>query len=330
MRTLFIAGKYVFLAMIITGSFYLISCGESEVGNSIGSHAVIEGRVFTSDNNGKPTPVQGASIVLTKIQPNGAVEKVCVSTAYSDKTGYFRVKTDAFNIAHLVVVAKHHDNTWKETLNAPLTADSRIEDIRIDEETTVETEIYNRLKLVGKHEKITIAEIESYVDFSIAQAIVQQPVEIANLAESIFEEITQDPHQAISEIQPKIQQFQGVIIRRSSPEAIPFQELSSARVFLRVKGDVPLTENARRILDSFAKQFGTYTGNRSVIIKIHKQNAQTTVNRDISGAISKDQELLIEQLKNRIRMDINNLHQADIHLTIGIYLHNPPSSLETV
>jgi hypothetical protein len=92
---------------------------------------------------------------------------------------------------------------------------------------------------------------------------------------------------------------------------------------LQVSGDVPLTDNARELLDIFARRFGTVQGNEKLKIVAKKTRTSTRVNEEISGSLSTSQRELVQQLKHRMLRDFEETNRVDIRLEIRVFLYQP-------
>jgi hypothetical protein len=92
---------------------------------------------------------------------------------------------------------------------------------------------------------------------------------------------------------------------------------------LQVSGDVPLTDNARELLDIFARRFGTVQGNEKLKIVAKKTRTSTRVNEEISGSLSASQRELVQQLKHRMLRDFEETNRVDIRLEIRVFLYQP-------
>lgn len=328
------AGKYVILILLYCGSFFLNSCANETVPETRPLMAVIEGKVLETENN-DTVPVPGASVVVTRIHSNGLVENVSASKAYTDKSGYFRIRTEAFDEPHLVIVAKNYDKIWKTTLSEPLGPDSPVANVVLNAESTVETEIFNRLKIVGKHSAVSFHDIEQTVTIENARKLLDNAVEIAKMAESILHRINNNRDMEISS-------NEGILsnisirhnARSSSDKIVPAIHARSEetkivrtqkdpRIFLQVSGDVPLTDNARELLDIFARRFGTVQGNEKLKIVAKKTRTSTRVNEEISGSLSASQRELVQQLKHRMLRDFEETNRVDIRLEIRVFLYQP-------
>jgi len=330
------AGKYVMLALLICGSFFPNSCAEKVVPETMPSMAVIEGKVLDTENE-STVPVPGASVVITRIHPNGLVENVTSSKAYTDKSGYFKVQTEVFDEPHLVVVAKNYNKIWKTTLIEPLEPESRVTNVVLNAESTVETEIFNRLRIVGKQSAVSFNDIEQTVTIDNARKLLNNAVEIAKMAESILQRVSHNLDTHFSKNQSKSLEISFRQEKQKASENIYpvlYAQLSNdklavkrddPRIFLQVSGDVPLTDNAREILDVFAKRFGTVHGNKELKIVAKKTRITTRVNEEISGSLSASQRELIQQLKHRMQNDFEEIDRVDIRLEIRVFLYQPDS-----
>lgn len=330
------AGKYVILILLICGSFFLNSCAKETVPETSPLMAVIEGKVLETEHN-TTVPVPGASVVITRIHSNGLVENVTSAKAYTDKSGYFKIQTEVFDESHLVVVAKNYDKIWKTTLIEPLTPGSNVTNVILNAESTVETEIFNRLKIVGKQSAVSFYYIEQTVTLENARKLLDNAVEIAKMAESILHRVHNNLDISVSNYQNKSHEIstprdgkasstqRNPAIYIQSPNNKRVAHRDDPRIFLQVSGDVPLTDNAREILDIFARRFGTVNGNRELKIVAKKTRIATRVNEEISGTLSSGQRELIQQLKHRMQNDFEEIDRVDIRLEIRVVLYQPDS-----
>mgnify|MGYP006289432867 FL=1 len=330
------AGKYVILVLLIGGSFFLNSCAQETVPETSPVMAVIEGKVLDGEND-TFVPVPGASVVITRIHSNGLVENVTTSKAYTDKSGYFKIQTEAFDEPHLVIVAKNYDKIWKTTLIDPLEPESNVSNVVLNAESTVETEIFNRLKIVGKHSAVSFNDIEQTVTIDNARTLIDNAVEIAKMAESILHRVRNNLDINLSKYEDKSLEISArqndqtpsdnvypAIYTQSSNNTLVGQQ-DDPRIFLQVSGDVPLTDNAREILDIFARRFGTVHGNKELKIVAKKTRIATRVNEEISGSLSVSQRELIQQLKYRMHNDFEEIDRVGIRLEIRVFLYQPDS-----
>lgn len=174
-------GNNLFLAVIITTSFFLASCSKDDNPmESGGGTAKVAGRI--SSSNGLPkalsktgsvettVSVQGAAVILAQVQADGSLKTVSTQTVQTDIAGKFVVETNLSGAANLVVVATQNAAEWRAIVSSTVQNGSTVYAPPLCEESTTETNLYIKLVSQGRADNIDAADLKILLN---AQAALQ-------------------------------------------------------------------------------------------------------------------------------------------------------------
>ncbi len=157
----------------------LISCSKSSVDSNVGATSKISGRVTESNGlksaslkSGQATAgVQGATVIIAKVQANGSLNTVSTQSVQTDVDGKFVIETTMSSVRNLIVVASKNTSEWKTVVSAEVKSGTTVYAQPLTTETTAEAEVYARLIATGKTNVISQTDVQLYVNADVATQI---------------------------------------------------------------------------------------------------------------------------------------------------------------
>lgn len=98
------------------------------------------------------------------------------------------METNADNVSNLVVIATKGSNTWKAVVSATVRNGITVYAPPLNDETTVEAEVYTKIKAEGANE-VSFADVAANINSEVAAQVKGNPSAIAELAASIKAEV---------------------------------------------------------------------------------------------------------------------------------------------
>lgn len=131
--------------------------------------------------------VDSAIVFLTRVKTDGSIEVISSDSALTDHSGGFVIETAVNGESNLVVQAEKNGDTWKGVVSAAVQHGSTVNAQPLNIETTVEAEVYSRVKAHGKSDLVLYTDVAMQTDSSIALAIQNNANAINNFAVAIEE-----------------------------------------------------------------------------------------------------------------------------------------------
>ncbi len=198
-------GNNLFLAVIITTSFFLASCSKDDNPmESGGGTAKVAGRI--SSSNGLPktlsktgsvetvSSVQGAAVILAQVQADGSLKTVSTQTVQTDIAGKFVVETNLSGAANLVVVATQGAAEWRAIISSTVQSGSTVYAPPLCSESTTETNLYIKLVSQGRADNIDAADLKILLNAQAALHIngnAQAETDFINALQAQYQATTQ-------------------------------------------------------------------------------------------------------------------------------------------
>ncbi|MEW6702084.1 MAG: hypothetical protein AB1298_05140 [Bacteroidota bacterium] len=170
------AGNNLFLAVIITTSFFLASCSkDNNPLESGGSTSKVAGRISPStgsattlskSGNAETTqaPVQDATVILAQVQADGSLKTVSTKSVQTDAAGKFVVETNLSGVNNLVVVATKGEAQWKAIVSSTVQSGNTVYAPPLNMESTTETNLYIKLVSQGRANSIDATDLKILLD----------------------------------------------------------------------------------------------------------------------------------------------------------------------
>jgi hypothetical protein len=365
-------GKFTLILLLLVGSFFLFHCSQESVEEVHQPLTIIHGSVL-SDGKEKSQKqgIPNASVVVTKIHDNGVVENITHEPTFTDEQGEFIIKTAARDAGNLVLVAKLNGKQWKAITKDKPEDNQKIIEITLTDETTIETEVFNRIKTIQNYHEVKISDIQKKITPEIARKVKGNVVAIAKLAELIYQEITDEnldnvtvisgkeisftanqdkyspcektniiKNELKSHLQPHLRDDHDNLHNRINNDNLTIKSTfntalllcddlaiqrltnkTERRVLLQVEGDVPMSDQARQILENLMQMFGTYSENESISLEILKKNNTVHLYDSIDGNLSYYQKSIYERLIRQIKTDFKLLDKDNIRLEVKVNIY---------
>jgi len=254
----------------------LASC-ENPSTVSQADYSVVKGRI--ADENAQAgmakatSDVKDVAVFLARVRTDGSMETVSQETVHTDASGRFAIRTRVENENNLIVVASRGAAQWRAVVSGNLENGKTTYCAPLSRETTVETEVYSRIRLYNDTKTITYADIQHQISPRVAAEVYGDAVAISQIASSIetgFQaqnsiflsdsgDVTESEMAAIAEAKAELQsQFDAQLYHSSSDH--PDKQLT--RMF--INGYLEAYSNAGVNLENYAKsQAVAYTAVRS-------------------------------------------------------------------
>jgi hypothetical protein len=160
----------VFAALTIAASVFLASCSKDN--NPVepgGNTAKVSGRISTASGasnslNKTSASVQGATVILAKVQADGSLKTVSTQSVQTDAAGKFIVETNLNGETDLVVVATQGAVEWKAVVSSAVQSGSTVYAPPLCAESTTETDLYIKFVSQGNSNNIDAADLKVLLD----------------------------------------------------------------------------------------------------------------------------------------------------------------------
>ncbi|MCF7805850.1 MAG: hypothetical protein K9N46_16010 [Candidatus Marinimicrobia bacterium] len=178
------------LGMVVVG--LLAGCNNpSNV--SQGDYSIIQGRVAADEAdptlNKSATGDKDTAVILARVTADGSLETVSSETVHTDVNGHFTLRTKIENEPHLVVVATRGSAEWRAVVSGTVEHKHTTYVAPLTRETTVETDVYLRMKMYDQLEAMTYADIQNRIDADVAAHAYGDAMAVSQLASAIESEL---------------------------------------------------------------------------------------------------------------------------------------------
>lgn len=173
----FIKRAFIVLSLLIF-SITLISCSDDEsnpVGNNTDNmNTKITGRVTGSGGYSsakrlaKANGIEGAVVTVNRIESNGQLKDVSTSSVNTNAEGEFIIETEFEGSEDLVIQAVKGSNEWKAVVSGDFNSGETTSCPPVNEETTVESEVFAEIVSRGESESVNYTDIQFYIDSETA------------------------------------------------------------------------------------------------------------------------------------------------------------------
>lgn len=188
--------KTVLLISIIISVVLLWSCDDdngTDPSYGDGTSAKISGRVTNDTGYGSGLQktnagVEGAVVTVAEIQADGSLETVSTAEVQTDAQGEFEIESTVSGKSDLVIVAVKGSSEWKAVVSSEVQAGSENYSQPLNDETTVEAEIYAEIKSNGEADIVTYNDVAFYIDSEIAAAVKSNSSLMTEIKNSIVAE----------------------------------------------------------------------------------------------------------------------------------------------
>lgn len=136
---------------------------------------------YSSANGG----IQGATVILAQIQADGSLKTVSTASAQTDVNGRFSVNTDLDGVSNLVVVATQGSTRWETVVSAQVKHGMTVDCQPLTDQTTVQAQTYAKIVADGKSSEVSTADLQLYINASVAANVMGNANAIAQLAGSL-------------------------------------------------------------------------------------------------------------------------------------------------
>lgn len=186
------------IPLLLVGLFsmaFIAGCSNDNnnpVSSNTGSPSKVQGRATNNSGfqkaTGTQSSIQGATVILARVKADGSLETVSNASVQTDANGQFTVETNANNESNLIVVATKGSNTWKAVVSATVRNGITVYAPPLNDETTVEADVYANLKASGATE-VSYADVAANINSEVAAQVKGNVSAIADLAASIKAEV---------------------------------------------------------------------------------------------------------------------------------------------
>jgi hypothetical protein len=162
------------LAAGILCSFLFFACSD-DAPTIPGATSKVEGRV--TDDIGFDAlaksmgNVEGAAVTIARVQSDGSLLTVSNDTVFTDANGQFLVETDADGERGLIVVATKGTDVWRALISAELKQGTTIRCQPLNDETTLEADIYLSVVENGLTDLVYYTDIAPNIDTDVANML---------------------------------------------------------------------------------------------------------------------------------------------------------------
>jgi hypothetical protein len=155
--------------ILLTGCFNDPASGDSAQGGG-NATATVEGRVTGEIALAKRASagIEGATVTLVRLKDDGSFETVSESEARTDAEGRFSIRTAAEAAHGLLVIARKEGREYKAVISGEVKQGAKTASRPLDVESTVEAEVYAKVKGDGKPDEVCFADIASHIDARMA------------------------------------------------------------------------------------------------------------------------------------------------------------------
>ncbi len=164
--------KLVATIVTITVTLVLAGCSKSSNPVSSGQSSTVEGQVSgqpgLAKNSSADGGIQGAAVTLAQIQADGSLKTVSTGSVQTDATGRFSVNTNLSGVSNLVVVASQGSTQWKAVVSSEVKNGTTVYCQPLTNQTTVQAETYSKVVADGKGDEVTPADLQLFVNASVA------------------------------------------------------------------------------------------------------------------------------------------------------------------
>ncbi len=185
---------------ILLAAFLLSLFGGCSKGNSTDStaqYSTIRGTVtddpggYVAGRSGGPfylaktsSTVQGATIVAMRVMTGGSLTEIS-DTVQTDANGNFSLLCDATGINNVVVVATRGSSKWKAVVGSTLNQSATEYCQPVSNQTTAQADVYTKMVADVGADAVTLADVVSCVNSSVAAAVQGDATAEAQIAASI-------------------------------------------------------------------------------------------------------------------------------------------------
>lgn len=304
--------KLLLLSLVIISAFLFVSCNDSESITNKSSTVKIIGRIdpelITALSGAPVDDFTQLRVILTRMNKDGSIDRISKEVISPDKDGNFTLTTDTVDLNYAIVVAKHGGQEWKTVIEQPFKLGDTIHISSITNETTVETDVYNRLQMNKKNDMPDFRSVQNSIDPGLANSIRGNAVKIAAIAKALASGSTQ--------------QFRQLRNHSTLPvENAAIAENNTPEFSAQIHGDIHLDEITRQTLDNLVRSLDGSTRDIHLELQVDKKNNRTTAEEIVKGGLNAAQDKLWEQLKNQIVRSVKSDKKQEISFEIRLQMH---------
>lgn len=155
--------------LLLSACFNDPASGGKDQGSDV---ATLEGRVTGDMALAKRASgsagIEGAAVTVIRFKGDGSLETVSEAQVMTDAEGRFSIETAAEAAHGLMVVARKEGREFKAVVSGEVKKGRKTVTRPLDVESTVEAEVYAKVKGNGKPDEVCFADIASHVDAKMA------------------------------------------------------------------------------------------------------------------------------------------------------------------
>ncbi|HTK82704.1 MAG TPA: hypothetical protein VL633_10460 [Bacteroidota bacterium] len=207
------------LILVAAMSLCVIGCSKDSVVTAPSGSSSIEGYVTDGSGLQKGTAgIAAATITVGRMQSDGSLSVVSTSAVQTDVNGHYLVEVNAVNERNLVVVATKGTMELKAAVAAEVRANTIVQAPPMTVQSTVEADVLAQIAADGNPDFVTISDLRTYIDASIASNVQGNSSAIVSLARAISAEAQARAH-ALASAEIAATQDQIAAARNASVQA---------------------------------------------------------------------------------------------------------------
>jgi len=303
--------RLLLLSLVIITA-YLVKCNDSQSITNKSSTVNINGRIDPE----LATELSGAliqdltqiQVVLTRMNNDGSIDRISNKVSSPDQDGNFTLHTATVDLNYAIVVAEFAGQEWKTVIEQPFKLGDTIQIPPITNETTVETDVYNRLRMNQDKNVPDFSFVQNFVDPELAQSIRGNAVKIAAIAKAIESGAIQQFHQSGNNSALPVKN--AAFVKGNAPE-----------FSAQIHGEVHLNENTRQTLDNLVRSLDGAARDIHLELQVSKRHDRTTSEEVVKGGLNAAQNRLWKQLKDQIVRSVTSDKKQEISFEIRLQMH---------
>lgn len=208
----------------LVGSFLFFACEGDDTPTVPEEISQIEGQVTDEEGFNMLAksigPVEGAAVTVARVQTDGSLNTVSNDTVQTDASGQFLIETDVDGERSLVVVATKGSNEWQAVVSSEVQRGAVVSCQPLNDETTLEAEIYINMVVEGQTDRVPYANIASNIDRDVATRVNGNTTAAAELT-AAFQAEAQAHNEVLTDpiIGGTSSQLEAVMIAKTQAQA---------------------------------------------------------------------------------------------------------------
>lgn len=302
--------KWLLLSLIIISMIFFLSCSDHNSTTNQSASVYIIGKIDptkTTELSGSPIKdITKVQLVLTRMNPNGSIDRISHNVVSPDGAGNFILKTDSTNFEYAIVVANMNGQIWKTVVEKSWNPGDSIHIAPITDETTVETDVFNRINMNKGDRSPDFQTVQNAIDAELARTIRGNAVKIASLAEAIEAHYSSGRNETSSTLPIK----DASLVMNTTPQ-----------FYAQTHGNIDLNNDSEQILEDLIHALNDSRRVVHLSLQVEKHQDTTTSQETIKGGLNSEQNRLWEQLKNEVVNFIKTDKQPEISFEIRLQIH---------